>query len=98
MLRTVRNQILNAAHNLVEKRRPVNQGAETWDLPCYGRPDLGLVVLQELNKRWDKIPGYHLVIDSFCNLYSTCDILLAIPHAEALQIYVSSRGLCCLSL
>jgi hypothetical protein len=50
MLGAVGDQILDAAHDIVEQCRPLNQGTEPWDLSCDCRPHLSLIIFEQLHK------------------------------------------------
>jgi hypothetical protein len=70
MLGSIRNQVFDAWHNVVEQGIPLNQTAKTWNLPSHGRSNLGLVILQELHKRRYEVPRDDLFIDRLRNLPS----------------------------
>lgn len=68
VLRAVRHQILDRAHDLVEKGIPVDQSAEARDLASDRRPHLGLAVFEQLYKGGDQIPGNNLLINRLGDL------------------------------
>ena len=68
MLRCVRHQVLDAAHDVVKKRITLNQGAEAGYLSCNGRPNFGFVILEELDKGWHQVSRDDLFIDRLGNL------------------------------
>lgn len=55
MLGAVRNKILNATHDVVQKGVPVHKGTETRNLTRDRRPHLGLVILKQLDERGNQI-------------------------------------------
>lgn len=68
MLGGIGNEVLDTAHDIVEERIAVDKGAETGNLACDGSADLGLVVLQKLDKGGDKISRNDFFIDGLGNL------------------------------
>jgi len=68
VLRRVRHQVLDRFHDLVEQGRSVHERAKSGDLARNGGPELGLVVLEQVDKGLDQIPLDNLFIDGVCNL------------------------------
>lgn len=68
MLRAVRDKVLDAAHDLVEQCRPLDQSTEPGDLTSDRCPNLSLVVLEQLNEGGDQVPRDYLLVDCFCDL------------------------------
>lgn len=50
MLGCIGNQVFDRGHDVVEKRRSVDQGTETRDLASDGGSHLGLVILQQFDE------------------------------------------------
>lgn len=69
MLGSIRNEVFDAAHDIVEKSVAIDEGAESGDLAGDGRPDFGLVILQKLDKCRDKIPRNNLLVNGLGDLY-----------------------------
>jgi hypothetical protein len=68
MLRTIRDEIFNARHNIVEKNRTVDKRTEPGNLAGNSSPDFRLIILEHLDKRRYQIPRYNLLIYSLGNL------------------------------
>lgn len=79
MLRSVGYEVLNARHNVFEKNIAVNQAAESGDLASDGSANLGLVILEQLDKGRNQIARNNLLIDGLGNLHCvlvSCSIML----------------------
>lgn len=68
VLRVIRNQVLDAAHDVVQESRAVHECTEAGDLAGNGSPYLGLVVLEQLDKGGDQVSRDDLVVDGLGNL------------------------------
>lgn len=69
MLRGIRNQVLNIAHDVVQKDGPVDESAEARDLASNSGSHFGLVILKQLGKGRNQIPRYNLLVYGLCDLY-----------------------------
>lgn len=56
VLRGIRHQVFNRAHNFIQECSPVDQSTETRDLTSNRSSDFGLVVLQQLHEGGYQIP------------------------------------------
>lgn len=81
VLRIVRHKILDAAHDVVEERGTVDESTEARDLTGNGSADLGLVVLEKLDKRRDQVPRDDLIVDGLCNLVRETNGQYRVPEA-----------------
>lgn len=68
MLRSVRDEVFDAAHNVVEENVAVDKSAEARNLAGNSGSHLGFVVLEKLNESRNKIPGNNLLIYGLGNL------------------------------
>src|SRR4051812_9936208 len=67
VLRAVGDKVLDRTHYLVKKNGAFYQCAETRDLTGNGCSHLGLVILEKLDERGDKISRHNLLINSLCD-------------------------------
>lgn len=67
------HEVFDAAHDVIEERVAVNEGAEAGDLASDGGSDLGFVVLEELYECGDEIPRNDLLVNSLGDLWETID-------------------------
>ncbi len=68
MLGAIRDEILDASHDVTEENGSVDQCAETGNLAGDGGPHLGLVVFQEFHECRHQIPRDDLFVHSFGDL------------------------------
>ena len=68
MLRGIRYEVLDAAHDLCQECAALHEAAEAGYLASNRCADLSLVVLQELDEGRYKISGDNLVVYSLGNL------------------------------
>lgn len=68
MLRCIRDEILDAAHNIVEEDVTVDKSAEAGNLASNGGSHLGLVVFEKLYESGNEIPRDNLLVNCLGDL------------------------------
>ena len=68
VLGSVRDEVLDAAHDVVEENVAIHESAEAGDLASDSGSDLGLVVLEELHECGDKISRDDLLVNCLGDL------------------------------
>ncbi|KAI6751198.1 hypothetical protein HG530_014112 [Fusarium avenaceum] len=81
VLRCIRDEILNTAHNIVEEDVTVDESAEAGNLASNGGSHLGLVIFEKLYESGNEVPRDNLLVNCLSDLQKVTLILYQIAQS-----------------